>query len=631
MYSIPFKLDRSRPSRRAMKLLSLAGGLWLACLGAGTASAQTFVTEWAEADIGRIGPTSLAIDTVNGATYLYATDDPGGRIIKIDLATGNRVGAYGQTGNGPLEFNAPYGVAIEPVSHDLYVAERGNHRVQRITADGKFVMGWGSLGTAPGQFDSPIGIAADSKGNVYVVDHNNNRVQKFHVSQNTDGTWNVNVVAVWGSPGAAKGQFNAPYGITLDPGGNLWVADGRNHRLQKFDPNGNFLDAVGTFGTGDGQFITPVWVNFDAAGNYYVAETNSDPQNPAATDIQNQRVQKFTSANAFVLKWGSYGEAGGQFKLPFDAIPDANGNIYVADYYNTRLQKFTFNSTPPPPPPGNGSQFSNVSSRLRTNPTAGRELIGGFYVSGSTPKQLLIRAVGPTLAKYGVTTPLPNPSLEVISGKTTVAQNDDWGNDPAITAVTPTVGAFPLDANSKDAAVLVTLAPGQYSAKVDTNGGDGVALVEVYDVDKSAATKLINLSTRGFVDVGDVLVAGFAVSGSTAKKVLIRGVGPTLANYGVTGPLPNPVLKIHGSNGTVLVAQNDDWGTPQAVPGQAAPASGADISAAAGTCGAFGLPSGSKDAAVVVTLAPGAYTAEVVDATGATGTALVEVYELSSP
>lgn len=609
----------------------LAGGLWLALLGAQTASAQTFVTEWAEADIGRIGPTSLAIDTVNGASYLYSTDDPGGRIIKIDLATGNRVAAWGQTGNGPLEFNQPYGVAVDPVSHDIYVAERGNHRVQRITSAGKFVMGWGELGTAPGQFDSPIGVAADAKGNVYVVDHNNNRVEKFHVSQNVDGTWNVNVVTVWGSLGAAKGQFSGPYGIAIDPGGNIWVADGRNHRLQKFDPNGNFLDAVGTFGTGDGQFVTPVWINFDAAGNYYVAETNSDPQNLQATDLQDQRIQKFTSANAFVLKWGSYGEAGGQFKLPFDAVPDASGNIYVADYYNTRIQKFTFNAAPPPPTGGSDSQLVNVSSRLRTNATPGRELIGGFYISGSAPKKVLIRAVGPSLAKFGVATPLANPSLQVMSGTTVVAQNEDWGNDPALSAAATQVGAFPLDAGSKDAALIVTLAPGAYTAKVGTNNGDGDALVEVYDLDSSTTVKLSNLSTRAYVDAGASLVGGFVVNGSSPKKLLIRGVGPALANYGVTGALPNPVLKIHGSNGTVLVAQNDDWGTPQAIAGQAAPATAAEISAAASSCGAFGLSAGSKDAAVVVTLAPGAYTATLTEATGATGTALVEVYELSSP
>jgi hypothetical protein len=307
---------------------------------------QAFVAEITDNDIGRVGPTGMAIDTVGGVTYLYASDQNHGRIVKYNLATGARVAVLGTNGNGPGQFNAPYGIAIDPATHDLYVAERANFRVQRITNQGQFVMAWGAYGTADGQFNQPVGIAADAAGNVYVVDHGNHRVQKFRVTNN-GGTWSAQHLTTWGGFGAANGQFNQPYGITLDASGVLWVADGFNHRLQKFDTNGNFLGFIGSQGTGNGQFITPTWVTFDAAGNYYVSETNSDPTNANAADIAEQRVQKFSPTGAFITKWGTYGELGGQFKLPFQCVVDSATNYaYVSDYYNTRIEKFNLSAPP---------------------------------------------------------------------------------------------------------------------------------------------------------------------------------------------------------------------------------------------------------------------------------------------
>ena len=153
--------------------------------------------------------------------------------------------------------------------------------------------------------------------------------------------------------------------------------------------------------------------------------------------------------------------------------------------------------------------------------------------------------------------------------------------------------------------------------QVVPNGGSGVALAEIYDAEPSTGTPLINISTRGYVGSGEAgLTAGFVVAGDTPKRLLIRGVGPGLTAYGVAGALENPVLKVYqGSN---VVAQNDDWQS----------AGENELASASAAVGAFALAKGSRDAAVIVTLAPGAYSGVVSPTGDASGAALVEVYEL---
>lgn len=264
-------------------------------------------------------------------------------------------------------------------------------------------------------------------------------------------------------------------------------------------------------------------------------------------------------------------------------------------------------------------RLTNLSSRLRVSGDGARPFIAGFVVTGEGSKQMLIRAVGPGLGGFGVDGALSNPRVQVRdAGGAVVAENDDWNNDANVVAATGRIGAFSLGAGSRDAAVVVTLPPGAYTAQVSSAGGDGVALVEVYDLAGTTAgsAQLANLATRGFVETGDgVLIAGFVVTGSAPKRLLVRGIGPALSGFGVSGALSDPELKITGADGRV-VAQNADWG------------SNAEVSAASTAAGAFPLAAGAKDAAVVVTLPPGAYSAVVSGSGGSTGTALVEVYEL---
>jgi outer membrane protein assembly factor BamB/subtilisin family serine protease len=252
-------------------------------------------------------------------------------------------------------------------------------------------------------------------------------------------------------------------------------------------------------------------------------------------------------------------------------------------------------------------------------------VIGGAGTSG--PKPLLIRAVGPTLTAYGVTGALADPTLDFLLQSTAalIASNDNWAGDAQITAVGNAVGAFPFTSiTSLDSALSLSPASNVYSVKVTGVGGTtGIALAEIYDASGIAYTfttpRLINVSARAQVGTGDgVLIAGFVIGGTTPCRVLIRAVGPTLTTYGVTGALADPQLELSQTvNGTsTVIATNDNW------------AGDAQITSVGTAVGAFALSSAtSKDAAILVTLAPGVYSAKASGVGNTTGIALIEVYE----
>jgi hypothetical protein len=266
----------------------------------------------------------------------------------------------------------------------------------------------------------------------------------------------------------------------------------------------------------------------------------------------------------------------------------------------------------------------NLSTRGQVG-TGANILIAGFVVGGSTPKQVLVRAIGPSLTQFGVNGALSNPQLQLFTGNTLVATNDNWGGDAAILNASNQAGAFPLSPSSLDSVLLLTLAPGSYTAQVSGIGGaTGVALVELYDIDNLSpfsTQKVMNVATRGVVGSDQAqLIAGFVVSGNTSKKILVRAVGPTLANppFNVPGTLADPILRIVRSDGTI-VRENDNWeaGNDPAL-----------ITGASTRVSAFALAGGSRDAAILISLPPGSYTAQVTGAGTSTGVALVEVYEV---
>ncbi|MFM8617532.1 MAG: immunoglobulin domain-containing protein [Opitutaceae bacterium] len=267
------------------------------------------------------------------------------------------------------------------------------------------------------------------------------------------------------------------------------------------------------------------------------------------------------------------------------------------------------------------SGLVNLSARASVG-TGANVVIPGITVRGTKPKTLLIRAAGPALAAFGVGGTLANPVLGVFDAAgDRVLANDNWSEVPNLAelrAATAAQGAFTLPEGGRDAAMLVTLPPGGYTVQVAGAGtgaaAQGVAIVEVYEADANPST-LVNLSCRANVGVDDnILIAGFAISGSAPKRVLIRGVGPTLGALGVTGVLADPRLEVINQATGAIAAANDNWTT--------------DLTSVFSSVGAFALNPGSADAAVVVTLPPGAYTAKVSGANRGTGVALVEVYEL---
>jgi hypothetical protein len=252
----------------------------------------------------------------------------------------------------------------------------------------------------------------------------------------------------------------------------------------------------------------------------------------------------------------------------------------------------------------------NISTRMLVL-TGDNVLIGGFVVSGTTPKQVLVRAIGPTLANFGVPNPLQDPVLDLHNANTSIALNDDWQTDP-------NSGQIPTNlspGDSRESAILITLQPGSYTAIVSgKNGTSGVGLVEVYSMDNASSSQLTNVSTRGSVQTGDfVMIGGFissAPNGSSAE-LLIRAIGPSLAQFGVTGVLADPTLRLIDGNG-VTIAFDDNWRDTQEAAIQAT----------------GNAPGSDLESAILATLSPGSYTAIVEGNNGGTGVGLVELFKL---
>jgi hypothetical protein len=260
------------------------------------------------------------------------------------------------------------------------------------------------------------------------------------------------------------------------------------------------------------------------------------------------------------------------------------------------------------PLPLTGNTLVNLSTRGAVQ-TGDNVLIGGFIVPGLAPKKVLIRAIGPSLANFGVNGALSDTTLTLFNGAgAQIGFNDDWMTSPDKQAIIATTVP---PSNDKESAIIGTLTPGNYTAKVAGAGSaTGVALVELYDLDSFSSSTLANISTRGRVNQGEnVLIAGYIVGGYEPQRVVVRAIGPSLTQFGVAGALADPFLELKNAQGTTLIS-NNDWQDSQkqelidtTIP-----------------------PSNDKESALVTDLTPGNYTAVISGVGGSTGVGLAEVY-----
>jgi hypothetical protein len=306
-----------------------------------------------------------------------------------------------------------------------------------------------------------------------------------------------------------------------------------------------------------------------------------------------------------------------KFRWVFTSDPATNyKGFYLDDIAVTNINLPTAcvpgAAVTPTPTPAPITQAQNLSTRMHTD-VGDNAGIGGFIITGSVPKHVVVRAIGPSLTKFGFSDSevLADPTLEIHgpAGFSTVS-NNNWRDTQEMeikaTGLAPT--------NDSEAAVDLTLPPGAYTAIVRGNGtGAGISLVEVYDVNTGASSKLANLSTRAFVGTGDrVVIAGFILGTTGNDRIIIRGLGPSLSAQGVPNTLPDPTLELRNQNGTLLRA-NNDWADD---PIQATEISGAGLA-----------PANGKESAIAATLAPGLYTAILAGVNDSTGVGLVEVYD----
>jgi sugar lactone lactonase YvrE len=645
------------------------------------ASGDVWIADSGNGTIRRISPKGL-VTTVAGTAGVDGYLDGTGAAAQFDelegVATDANGNAYAVEGTGTVREITPQGI---------------------VTTLAGTYLGLGDVDGSPGfaQFYQPQGIAVDANGDIFVANTAHQTIREIAPSGTVSTL--AGTAGVIGSLDAtgSTAQFFNPGQIALDSFGNLYVADSSNHTVRMgippmglpvftqepsgqsvvpggavtLDANANgipaptyqwYLNGTPISGATMSSYLIPSAQASDA-GNYFISASNS-----AGLVFSSLAVLQVGTASAPVITRAPASQT---------VAPGANATFSAAVSGTNPLSfQWNFNGTPIPGATSSAYTISGASTsddgpysvtvtnpagtvtsaaatlNVSSAPTGARladlsvralvgadssVLIAGFYASGSGQKNILLRAVGPSLATLGITNYLAQPQLDLFnSSSVEIASNDGWGNSPALAAAFASVGAFPLLTNSSDGALELSLPSGtSFTEEVSgAMGATGVALAEVYDADPNIAaspTRLANLSARASVGTASsVLIAGFVVSGAGTETVLVRAVGPTLTAFGLGGLLQDPVLTLYDAQGNVITS-NQGWQNPVAVPGgiwagQATPTNATH--ATFGTLGAFDLADGSTDSAFVIALPVGAYTAEVAGANGTTGVALVELYEL---
>jgi acetyl esterase/lipase len=419
---------------------------------------------------------------------------------------------------------------------------------------------------------------------------------------------NGQVGAVGGSAGGYHAAYVAVTGTPGDDQIDVGVSMSGAYDFSDFSPNPNLAEftrdvtnyaGVAQTDTATLRGDSPAWLATKNVPPLFLINSEDDPM-------------PFSQLGDMTSKLDSLGVKN-YAKL---TIPGAD---HAFDYWGTvKDQVLNFladgflgvpysSATPTPAPLTGPAKLVNVSTRVHVG-DGDQVMIGGFIVTGTENKDLVLRALGPSLANEGVTGVLANPVLGLYdSSGNLIVQNDNFAplpDDLVALGLTP--------ANPLESVVIASVPPGNYTAKVSgVNNATGVGLLEIYDLNPDAST-LSNISTRGeVVSSSDPLIGGFILGGSAPGKVLVRALGPSLDALGVSDPVPDPTLELRNANGT-LVHANDNWRSSQE----------AEIEATKIP------PKNDLESAIVATVPPGQYTAIVRDSGSATGVALVEVYDL---
>jgi len=704
------------------------------------------------------GPTGIAIDSVGN---LYVTDTSNSTIRKISPAgVVSTLAGLAPTAGAPApenqgsangtgaaaRFQTPRGVAVDGAGN-VYVADTQNSTIRKITPAGLVTTLAGSAGNATSadgtgaaaRFNYPFGLTSDSAGDLWVADTSNSTIRAI-----TPAGVVTTIAGLAGNTGSiggpgASARFSLPTGVAVDIHGNLFIADYNNSLLREITPDGVVVTLAGLAGnTGSvdasgstARFYNPVGLAVDANSTVYLADTENSTVRSAVTQspsfvapaIATQPVSQTVTVGAtinFAVVAGGTPAPTYQWQKAGVNIPGAtSATLVLANVQPTDAASYdvivtnplasitsaaaTLTVLSPPVVPSGGQtqtvtagtavvlnanatggsltyqwQFNGVTipgatgatytlSPIGTNQegvysvvvsnslgsttatvgtvtvTANAHLVNlsarasagagssaltaGFLTAGGG-KAILVRGIGPALANFSVAGFLPDPALTLFNSTSgtsvAIASNTGWGTTAGGTAALSQIftqtGAFALSATSPDSALVQTIPAGAYSAQVaSVSGATGIALAEIYDADTGTpVAHLTNVSARANTAVGSqLLTAGFTISGTTSETVLIRAIGPTLGSaYGVAGSLALPSLAVFASGSSTAMGTNTVWGGTAALKG------------AFTQVGAFSLASTSNDSALILTLPPGTYTAQVSGVGGTTGVALVEVYDL---
>jgi len=481
--------------------------------------------------------------------------------------------------------NGPEGLA-QDAAGSVFVSETGTGIIYKYTADGS------SRTPFATELNGPASLVFDLQGNLWDADFFGSVIYKFA----PDGSRTT----------FADTGLDGPANLAFDAAGNLFVADFFSGNVYKYASNGSRT----TFASNVGR---PHGLAFDAGGNLFVA------------NFQGGIIYRFTPS-------GTRTTFASSLNGPHGIAFDAAGNLFACDYNSGNIYRFTpagarttFASQLSNP--GNvyfqpsANNLINLSTRAFVGTGTG-VLIGGFILQGSAQTTVVLRAIGPSLAPFFGNEALEDPSLEIFDAShNSLGSNDNWQSGPDAAAI-QAAGLAPT--HQLESALKITLPAGNYTAVVKGVGDatfvggfqpglTGIGVVELYDLQQSNS-RAGNIATRGTVLSGqNVMIAGCIIGGGQFKEIIARGIGPSLRDFGVNDALSNPRLQLFNSNGVEL-AMNDDW------------QQGGDAT----TIQSRGFAPGSTlEAALLATLAPGAYTAIESPAPIDSGVGLIEIYDVS--